>query len=120
MHEFSIIDGIIDIVTKTAADNKLVRVTAVNLRIGAMRQVVPDTLTMAFEITSKGTLSEGAKLSIEHVPIRATCKDCNAEFEVAKHAFACPACGSGRLKVTQGQELEITSIEGDDAEAATT
>ena len=44
------------------------RVTGVSLRIGHLRQVVPDSLAFYFELVSRETLCEGARLEQEVVP----------------------------------------------------
>ena len=44
------------------------RVTVVSLRIGHLRQVVPDSLAFYFELVSRETLCEGARLEQEVRP----------------------------------------------------
>ena len=47
--------------------------TVVSLRIGHLRQVVPDSLAFYFELVSRETLCEGARLEQEVVPARLRC-----------------------------------------------
>ena len=47
MHELSLSSAIVNTVERHAAGR---RVTVVNMRIGTLRQVVPDSLTFYFEI----------------------------------------------------------------------
>src|SRR5688500_20271226 len=95
----------------------LFRVSVVSLRIGALRQVVPDTLDFYFGFVSKGTVCEGARLGQELIPARLRCASCEREWEIELPLFMCPACGSaGRVEVACGDEFEVESIEVEGAE----
>jgi hydrogenase nickel incorporation protein HypA/HybF len=113
MHEVSIVEGLIGIIEDTAATNKISKVSQVSLRIGTMRQVVPDALEFAFEIVGKGTVAEGAAIKIEEIPTRARCRECATEFPVEDFCFVCTSCGSGDVEVIEGKELYIDSLEGE-------
>jgi len=113
MHEMSIVEGLIAIISETAEKHRMTRIEKVNLRIGAMRQVVPDALQFAFEVLGEGTIAEGAKIHITEIPLRARCGSCGDEFTVEQYSFICPACGSSDVAVVEGKELYIESIEGD-------
>ena len=64
MHELSISSAIVDTAIKHARGQ---RVTVVDVRLGRLRQVVPDSLAFYFDIVSRETPCEGAELRIEHV-----------------------------------------------------
>lgn len=89
------------------------RVTAVNVRIGPLRQVVPDTLAVAFELVARGTPCEGALLAQEVVPCRLKCPACAAEWILAEPDFGCRSCGWPAV-VLSGEELQLESIEVED------
>jgi hydrogenase nickel incorporation protein HypA/HybF len=108
VHELSISSAIVDTVVKHA-DGR--RVTVVNLTVGALRQVVPDSLEFYFEIVARGTVCEGARLEHELVPARARCRECEHEWELELLAFRCPACGAAAAQVVGGDELEVESID---------
>jgi hydrogenase nickel incorporation protein HypA/HybF len=113
MHEFALIDNIIKICEETAQTHGLSKIIAVQICIGKMRQVVPETMQFAFCIAAKETRCEAAKLEMDFLPIRLLCKECQHEFPVEDKLFQCPSCKSGALRVIQGQELFIKSIEGE-------
>ena len=113
MHEFSIVEGLMGIITETAQKHALTRVDAVKLKIGAMRQAMPEAIQFAFEALADGTVAQGAKIIIEEVPVRIRCNDCSGEFTVKDFAFFCPSCESRRVTVIEGKELYIESLEGD-------
>jgi hydrogenase nickel incorporation protein HypA/HybF len=130
MHELSVAQAIVDTAVRHA-DGR--RVKLVSLRLGSMRQVVPDSLTFYFEIVARDTLCEGAELEHEIVAARLRCPDCDrewdpapqpvasdgpVEWELALPTFRCADCGTPG-EVEAGGELEVESIEVEDAAQAT-
>lgn len=112
MHELSIIESIIEIIIAEMPKHKLTRVEKISLRIGDMRQVVPDALLFGFECLSKNTPLEGAVLSIENVPIRARCNACQTEFQLNNWFQGCTKCNASEVEIISGKELEIAEFEG--------
>ena len=49
------------------------RVLTVTIRVGHLRQVVPDAMTFAWEMLTTTTSLDGARLEIEHVPATVAC-----------------------------------------------
>jgi hydrogenase nickel incorporation protein HypA/HybF len=114
MHELSLSSAILGTVVKHA-DGR--RVSVVSLRVGALRQVVPDTLDFYFDIVAKETVCEGARLEQELIAARLRCANCENEWEIELPVFMCPACGpAGRVEVASGDEFEVESIEVEEAE----
>ena len=114
MHELSLSGAIVNTVEKHAAGRP---VSVVSMRIGALRQVVPDTLEFYFGFVSKGTVCEGARLEQELIAARLRCAECEREWEIELPVFMCPGCGpSGRIEVAAGDEFEVESIEVEEAE----
>ena len=111
MHETAIVQGLMGIIEEQAAKHGAARVSRVNVKVGRLRAVEPRQLVACFEVFAEGTIADGALLAIEEMPVRARCRSCGSEFEVANYRFACGACGAGDVEVTQGQELYIESIE---------
>jgi hydrogenase nickel incorporation protein HypA/HybF len=112
MHEMGIAQQIIDIATASIpADMRSARVECVNLKIGKLSAVVPDSLRFCFDIVSKGTPLAGAQLAIEETPVVARCKDCDARWTIAEPVFTCRTCDSSSLEILSGRELDIVSIE---------
>lgn len=112
MHEMGIAMQIVEIATASLPANLgEARVTAVNLKIGKLAAVVPESLRFCFDVAVKDTLLTGAKLVIEEVPVVARCKDCNAQWTIDEPVFICKTCQSGSLEILSGRELDIESIE---------
>jgi hydrogenase nickel incorporation protein HypA/HybF len=112
MHEFSIASAVVATAVKHAGGR---RVTVVSVRIGALRQVVPEALEFAFGIVTRETLCEGARLDWETVPLRVHCAPCGRTTELERPPFRCPACGDGSAAIVSGEELEVESIEVEEA-----
>ncbi|MBI9084760.1 MAG: hydrogenase maturation nickel metallochaperone HypA [Desulfobacterales bacterium] len=112
MHEMGIVLEIIDIVVASIpAHLKDVRVERVNLEVGKLSAIVPESLRFCFEIATKDTRVEGATLVIEEIPVQARCNDCQTEWTIEGPVFSCKACGSGKVELLSGRELDIKSIE---------
>ncbi len=113
MHELSLSGAIVNTVVKHAAGR---RVTLVSLRVGRLRQVVPDTLEFYFEFVARGTVCEGARLEQEVLDARLRCAPCGTEWGIEIPAFRCPTCGGSDVGVATGDEFEVESIEVEEAE----
>jgi hydrogenase nickel incorporation protein HypA/HybF len=112
MHEFSIAAAVLDTAVRHAEGR---RVTAVTVRAGRLRQVVEDSLVFAFGLLSRETVCEGARLEYVEVPACVRCSACAYEFELDVPAFRCVSCGSREVAVLYGEELEVESIEVEEA-----
>lgn len=108
MHELSIAQAIVEIATAHARGG---RVVEVRVRAGVLRQVVPEALAFAFELSAIGTAAEGALLELEQVGAAGRCRGCHATSELDGFPLACPACGALDLEITHGEELVVDSLE---------
>ncbi len=113
MHELSLSSAIVGTVVKHANGR---RVSLVSLRVGRLRQVVPDTLEFYFEFVARGTVCEGARLEQEVLDARLRCEPCRTEWGIDIPAFRCPTCGGSDVVVAAGDEFEVESIEVEEAE----
>lgn len=112
MHEMGIALQIIDIATASIPpDAGKVRIEKINLKIGKLAAVVPDSLRFCFEVAVKDTPLDGATLAITELPVVARCKDCGNQWTISNPAFSCENCHSGALEILSGRELDIESIE---------
>ena len=112
MHEMGIALQVIEIVIDSIpADLKNAQVERVNLKIGKLAAVVPESLQFCFQIAKQNTPLSEARLNIEEVPLRMRCTDCNVEWIAHEPVFACRKCHGGSIEMISGRELDITSIE---------
>lgn len=127
MHELSLSSAIVDTVLRHAEGRP---VSAVELKIGRLRQVVPDSLGFYFEIVSRDTLAEGAELELELIDALMRCSSCAHEWDPAPPPaedesqmmllpqFRCPSCSESGAEVVRGEELEVDSIVVEEPAAA--
>ncbi len=113
MHELKIAEELIGIITQVAETENLKKVTKVNIQFGKMIMIVPDVFRFVFECAVKGTVAKKAKLHLEILPVKFACNKCIEETEIDDLLFVCPYCGSNDLKLIQGRETIIESIEGE-------
>ena len=112
MHELGIAANIVEIAIDSIPDSLInMPVEKINLRIGKLSSVVPESLRFCFETLIPGTLLEGVELFIEEVPVAAKCRECNFQWIVPEPVFICKKCGSGLINIISGRELDISSIE---------
>lgn len=112
MHEFGICRELVSaVVTEMNRLDPLARCVRVRVVIGALRQVIPDNLTFAYEVLTRGTSAEGSTLEIAAVPVTARCEQCGQTVTVEDAVFLCMACGSSRLELLSGMELCLDTLE---------
>jgi hydrogenase nickel incorporation protein HypA/HybF len=104
VHELSIATAVLGTALKHADGRPVELVT---MRVGKLRQVVPDSLQFYWDIVTRDTDCDGARLEIEEIEARLRCGACNHDWEPLIASFRCPDCGSAHVEVTAGEELEI-------------
>lgn len=111
MHELAITEGILNIAVKEAEKHNVNKVINIKLKIGELSGVVPDLIQEYFNIVSKGTAAEGAKIIIERIPGRIKCLDCGTESLIERMRIKCPVCAGYNVKITAGREYYVDSME---------
>ncbi len=103
---------IVRIVTESIPPDMIgCKVARVNLKVGKLAAVVPQSLRFCFDIVAKETPVEGARLDIQEVAVIARCNDCDHSWEIGEPVFSCPKCQSSSIEMLSGRELDIDSIE---------
>ena len=81
MHELSIAVELMGQLEALAAERDLERIEEITIEAGAMRQIVPEALDLAFAAVADGTCAAGANVHLEIVPALVRCRSCEHEFE---------------------------------------
>ena len=133
LHELSVATSIFEAVLEVASKHSAKKVLEVNIDVGELTLLNPDQLALAFEVLSKGTVVEGAKININVIKARARCNKCGEEWNLnlsymtptMSHVMAmtcpacdlkaffrgvCPKCGESDFDFISGSELVIKSI----------
>ncbi|MBF0284528.1 MAG: hydrogenase maturation nickel metallochaperone HypA [Magnetococcales bacterium] len=111
MHEMAIVDGVLSIVTEQARRNGCQRVVGVTLEIGPLSGVSPEAVEFCFEVARRGTLAEGARLTILQPPARGRCRACGGESAISSLIDPCPACGAWGMEALSGEALRVKSLD---------
>ena len=115
MHELSIAQSLLGLIEDEMTKHGKQTLVSVKVKHGRLAAIVPEALSMAFEVLTAETRLAGARLDMEEVPVRLRCHACGKEFQPEQHAapFApCPCCGEelGHT-VLSGRELFIEYLE---------
>ena len=111
MHELAITQSLIQVALGAAGDRKIKGITVV---IGELSGVVEDSVRFCFDVTSAGTMAEGALLSFQKIPASVQCARCDREFGLDRASWTCPHCGNLGGRVVRGRECHLESIEVED------
>jgi hydrogenase nickel incorporation protein HypA/HybF len=68
MHEFSLMNSLMNRIYDVASENGAKRVVSLNVRLGALSHMSPEHFREHFEEAAKGGLAENATLSVELDP----------------------------------------------------
>ena len=108
MHELAITENIVEIAVNAS---KGCRVKEINLVLGELSGVVQESIEFCFTFVSRGTASEGAKISFVRVPAVVGCTQCSSEHPLNEGNRTCIECGSSAGEIIRGREFYIESIE---------
>ena len=112
MHELSIAQHIIEIISGQCRKSGYSRIESVNLRIGRASGIMSDALLFAFDAIKVDTMARDAALHIEEVPVTGLCRDCGSSFIVEEeYILFCPQCKGNSFHITAGREMDIVDME---------
>lgn len=108
MHEMALCEAIAGVVARHAGERPVSRVV---VRIGHLRQVVPDALTFSWEVMAATMGFDGCELEIESVPASVSCGACGMRTTLDAPVVACGSCESHDVTVLTGEEFAVVSLE---------
>lgn len=114
MHELPVTQSILAVALETAQNHKARRVNSIDLVIGDLSSFVDDSIQFYFDIISRDTIAQNAKLNFKREAALVTCLACGHRFNAAPPLSPfCPACDSPQLQLSGGQDFYIDSIDID-------
>ncbi|MCW8896156.1 hydrogenase maturation nickel metallochaperone HypA [Sulfurimonas sp.] len=111
MHEYSIVQSLLDSCEENAVKNSATKVTKVVIKIGVMSGVEPELLKTAFDVFKEKTICEDAEfiINIQNVVIR--CNKCLNEEVLDSIEYYCPKCKSTDLNILDGEDMYLMQLE---------
>jgi len=111
MHEYSIVQSLLDSCEENARDNNANKVTKVVVKIGVMSGVEPDLLKTAFDTFKEASMCKNAEFVINIQPVIIKCSSCSEESILSKNEYHCPKCHSTELDVLDGEDMYLMQLE---------
>ncbi len=122
MHEASVMRTVLVSILDQLKDNPDAKVVEVILVIGEMTFLGHEQLAFAFEVMTKDTPVEGAKLELKVENTKVKCSKCTFEGEPKKvefddaqlahtmvASFTCPECSSA-VDIIEGKDLVLQRV----------
>ena len=108
MHELALCRSVVATVAPHSAGRPVARV---HLRVGHLRQVVPEALDLAWCAVTGGTDLDGAELVVEDVPAVVRCRACGARTTLEWPVLVCATCDGRDVELVSGEELLVVAID---------
>ncbi len=114
MHELSLTQSILALVEEYGAQHGFEKVNCLYLRFGRLSCIDAGALQFAFDVQSRGTKAEGARLEFDIRPVVVYCFSCEREYAQDTFTGSCPACSGHEVAVTAGNEdLQLVEMDVD-------
>ena len=113
MHELSLAQGLLELACKSAAENKMSKISAIGVVAGELMGIVPDSLKFGFYALNMDSIAKDAVLEYREIPALIKCEGCQHQFPWKRHGYVCPLCQHSEGEMIQGEDFFIEYIEGD-------
>ncbi len=111
MHEYSIVQALINQCEEVAKENGATKVNKVICKIGVMSGVEVHLLKVAFDTFKEQSICEEAELVLNVQKLKLECKECGNLFEVDEIDYCCDKCNSTKVKIIEGEDMYLMSLE---------
>jgi hydrogenase nickel incorporation protein HypA/HybF len=109
VHELSLCQAIAGVI-KPYADGR--HVDVVRVKIGALRQVVPESLTFCWTLVRDYEDMPDAELELEFITAEVRCRSCGQRSTITSQwSLLCPHCESADVEMLCGEEFSVTSLD---------
>lgn len=119
MHEYFLMDKIVQSVIEEASRRRAKSVSEVHLLVGEVAFVGEEQARMWFDLLKEKTILKRAKLFIEHEKGKVKCSNCNYkgpienldtfDHHAAFPAIGCPKCGSP-VEIISGKDCIVKTV----------
>lgn len=111
MHEYSVVQALLAQCEEHAEANEATRITKIVVKIGVMSGIEPHLLEIAFNTFKETTVCDGADFVMNIQPLTIECQTCKTVSELEKIHYCCPQCESIDVKVVDGEDMFLMSLE---------
>ena len=111
MHEFSIVNALLEMCEKNAEANKATIITRVEVKIGKISGVEPHLLQTAFDTFKEKTVCVGAEIVIHVQDVVIECLTCKAQSVITNYELICATCKGNDVRVIDGEEMLLMRLE---------
>jgi hydrogenase nickel insertion protein HypA len=111
LHEYSVVQALLEQVESVASDNDATIVTKIVVKIGVMSGIEAHLLEIAFNTFKEKTICDGAKFVMNIQPLTIECQNCKEISELEKIHYCCQKCESTDVKVIDGEDMFLMSLE---------
>lgn len=114
MHEFSVAEGMLDVIEEQVGGRP--RLVSAQVLLGPLAGIHPESLATAFPEAAAARGMGRPALEITRVAARARCAACDTEYGMEDAFTVCPACGSLQRALLSGEEFRLQSVEVEEDE----
>jgi len=112
MHEYSIVQQLVEKLLAYLKDNGVRKVKEVRVRRDST--FAADALQQSYELLTQGTALEGAALVIEDFAVEHSCSACGHKQTISSedlihHVFFCPKCGAAD-EIEEAHGLKLIDV----------
>jgi len=111
MHELSVAQDIIELARLYLPNQICFKNIYIRIEVGTFKNILPELLEFGFNVLTKDTELDGAKLVIEKIPLTVKCNDCGGISEIEPTFFYCSYCSGSNVEIKTGNELQVKEIE---------
>ena len=111
MHEYSIVQALLNQCEEIAQQNNADSITKVVVKIGKMSGVEPHLLEIAFNTFKEKTLCDNAHFVMNVQPLTIECNLCGTITQLDEIYYKCPHCESLEVKVIDGEDMFLMTLE---------
>ena len=111
MHEYSIVQALLEQCENHVKANNATKVVKVVTKIGKLSGVEPYLLETAFNTFKEKTVCDGAEFVMNLQNLRLYCNTCKKESEQREVRYICLHCQSTDVSVVDGEEMYLMTLE---------
>ena len=111
MHELSLCQQIIRIITQYAKQHQVTQVSKIWLDIGELAGVEIEAIRFSFPIAARDSLAANAELIIHQIEGQGWCAKCGEHVKINRYGSLCPQCEGVICDISRGNEFNLQKIE---------